>query len=276
MRELQKRIINELKTEPKIEPAIEVRDRVDFLKSYLRKYPFIKSFVLGISGGQDSTLAGRIAQIAIEEFRLETGDDSYQFIGIRLPYGVQNDEDDAKKALDFIKADKEYVVNIKPAVDALVEELETDSELTIGDFNKGNIKARQRMIVQYAVAGEYSGAVLGTDHGAEAVTGFYTKFGDGAADLLPLAGLNKRQGRQILAFLEADESLYLKIPTADLEENKPMIADEVALGVSYDAIDDYLEGKDVSQKDAETIEQWFMKTQHKRHLPITKNDTFWK
>lgn len=276
MRELQKRIINELKTEPKIEPAIEVRDRVDFLKSYLRKYPFIKSFVLGISGGQDSTLAGRIAQIAIEEFRLETGDDSYQFIGIRLPYGVQNDEDDAKKALDFIKADKEYVVNIKPAVDALVEELETDSELTIGDFNKGNIKARQRMIVQYAIAGEYSGAVLGTDHGAEAVTGFYTKFGDGAADLLPLAGLNKRQGRQILAFLEADESLYLKIPTADLEENKPMIADEVALGVSYDAIDDYLEGKDVSQKDAETIEQWFMKTQHKRHLPITKNDTFWK
>lgn len=276
MRELQKRIINELKTEPKIEPAIEVRDRVDFLKSYLRKYPFIKSFVLGISGGQDSTLAGRIAQIAIEEFRLETGDDSYQFIGIRLPYGVQNDEDDAKKALAFIKADKEYVVNIKPAVDALVEELETDSELTIGDFNKGNIKARQRMIVQYAIAGEYSGAVLGTDHGAEAVTGFYTKFGDGAADLLPLAGLNKRQGRQILAFLEADESLYLKIPTADLEENKPMIADEVALGVSYDAIDDYLEGKDVSQKDAETIEQWFMKTQHKRHLPITKNDTFWK
>lgn len=276
MRELQKRIINELKTEPKIEPAIEVRDRVDFLKSYLRKYPFIKSFVLGISGGQDSTLAGRIAQIAIEEFRLETGDDSYQFIGIRLPYGVQNDEDDAKKALDFIKADKEYVVNIKPAVDALVEEFETNSELTIGDFNKGNIKARQRMIVQYAIAGEYSGAVLGTDHGAEAVTGFYTKFGDGAADLLPLAGLNKRQGRQILAFLEADESLYLKIPTADLEENKPMIADEVALGVSYDAIDDYLEGKDVSQKDAETIEQWFMKTQHKRHLPITKNDTFWK
>lgn len=276
MRELQKRIINELKTEPKIEPAIEVRDRVDFLKSYLRKYPFIKSFVLGISGGQDSTLAGRIAQIAIEEFRLETGDDSYQFIGIRLPYGVQNDEDDAKKALAFIKADKEYVVNIKPAVDALVEELETNSELTIGDFNKGNIKARQRMIVQYAIAGEYSGAVLGTDHGAEAVTGFYTKFGDGAADLLPLAGLNKRQGRQILAFLEADESLYLKIPTADLEENKPMIADEVALGVSYDAIDDYLEGKDVSQKDAETIEQWFMKTQHKRHLPITKNDTFWK
>lgn len=276
MRELQKRIINELKTAPKIEPAIEVRDRVDFLKSYLRKYPFIKSFVLGISGGQDSTLAGRIAQIAIEEFRLETGDDSYQFIGIRLPYGVQNDEDDAKKALAFIKADKEYVVNIKPAVDALVEELETDSELTIGDFNKGNIKARQRMIVQYAIAGEYSGAVLGTDHGAEAVTGFYTKFGDGAADLLPLAGLNKRQGRQILAFLEADESLYLKIPTADLEENKPMIADEVALGVSYDAIDDYLEGKDVSQKDAETIEQWFMKTQHKRHLPITKNDTFWK
>ena len=276
MRELQRKIIAELQTVPSIEPGIEVRDRVDFLKSYLRKHPFIKSLVLGISGGQDSTLAGKLAQIAIEEMREETGDNEYQFIGIRLPYGKQNDEEDAKKALLFIKADQEYVVNIKPAVDALVSELTNNSDLEIGDFNKGNIKARQRMIVQYAVAGEFKGAVLGTDHGAEAVTGFYTKFGDGAADLLPLSGLNKRQGRALLAFLEADESLYLKVPTADLEENKPMIADEVALGVTYEAIDDYLEGKEVSEKNSETIENWFMKTQHKRHLPITKNDTFWK
>jgi NAD+ synthase len=132
------------------------------------------------------------------------------------------------------------------------------------------------MIVQYAVAGEFNGAVLGTDHGAEAVTGFYTKFGDGAADLLPLSGLNKRQGRQLLAFLNADESLYLKVPTADLEENKPMIADEVALGVTYEAIDDYLEGKEVTKEAAETIENWYLKTMHKRHLPITQYDTFWK
>ncbi|MBO0476393.1 ammonia-dependent NAD(+) synthetase [Vagococcus sp. DIV0080] len=276
MRTLQKLIINELQVTPSIEAAIEVRDRIDFMKQYLRKHPFIKSLVLGISGGQDSTLAGKLAQLAISEMREETQDNSYQFVAIRLPYGQQNDEEDAKKALAFIQADQEYIVNIKPAVDALVAELKEMSDLSVSDFNKGNIKARQRMIVQYAIAGEYNGAVLGTDHAAEAVTGFYTKFGDGAADLLPLSGLNKRQGRQLLRFLEADDSLYLKVPTADLEENKPMVADEDALGVSYDEIDDYLEGKEVSDQAATTIEGWFTKTTHKRHLPITPKDTFWK
>ncbi|MFW7432167.1 ammonia-dependent NAD(+) synthetase [Vagococcus carniphilus] len=276
MRQLQKEIISKLNVQPMIQPEEELRTRVDFIKDYLKKYPFIESLVLGISGGQDSTLAGRIAQIAINEMREETGNESYQFIAVRLPYGEQNDEEDAKKALDFIQADKTFVVNIKSSVDSLVNEFKENSALTIGDFNKGNIKARIRMVTQYGIAGEFKGAVLGTDHAAENVTGFFTKFGDGAADILPLSGLNKRQGRQLLQVLGADESLYLKVPTADLEEDKPMVADEVALGVTYEAIDDYLEGKEVSESHAKTIETWYLKTQHKRHLPITKDDTFWK
>ena len=127
MRKLQEEIIETLKSYPTIEPAIEVRDRVDFLKSYLRKYPFIKSFVLGISGGQDSTLAGKLAQMAMSEMREETGDTDYQFIAVRLPYGVQNDEADAQRALAFIEADKAYTVNIKSAVDALVTEFKDNS-----------------------------------------------------------------------------------------------------------------------------------------------------
>lgn len=276
MRQLQKEIISKLNVQPMIQPEEELRTRVDFIKDYLKKYPFIESLVLGISGGQDSTLAGRIAQIAINEMREETGNESYQFIAVRLPYGEQNDEEDAKKALEFIQADKTFVVNIKSSVDSLVNEFKENSALTIGDFNKGNIKARIRMVTQYGIAGEFKGAVLGTDHAAENVTGFFTKFGDGAADILPLSGLNKRQGRQLLQVLGADESLYLKVPTADLEEDKPMVADEVALGVTYEAIDDYLEGKEVSESHAKTIETWYLKTQHKRHLPITKDDTFWK
>jgi NAD+ synthase len=67
------------------------------LKDYLKQYPFLKSLVLGISGGQDSSLAGRLAQLAIEELRAETGDATYQFIAVRLPYGVQQDEDDAQR-----------------------------------------------------------------------------------------------------------------------------------------------------------------------------------
>lgn len=272
---LQTEIIASLGVKAEIDVKAEIRVSIDFLKDYLKKYPFIKSFVLGISGGQDSSLAGRLAQLAIEEMRLETGDDSYQFIAIRLPYGVQADEADAQRALKFIKPDVSLAVNIKPAVDGQLSAL-TEAGVSVSDFNKGNIKARQRMITQYAVAGEYKGAVLGTDHAAENITGFFTKFGDGGADLLPIFRLNKRQGKQLLAELGADPAIYEKIPTADLEDGKPGLADEVALGVTYDNIDDYLEGKTIPKEAATKIEAWWNKTQHKRHLPITVFDDFWK
>lgn len=275
MDSLQKTIIEELGAKSQIDPKEEIRKSIDFMKSYLYKYPFLKTLVLGISGGQDSSLAGRLAQLTMEEMRIETKDDSYQFIAVRLPYGEQADEADAKKALDFIKPDISLRVDIKPAIDASVVSL-SETGVSISDFNKGNMKARQRMIVQYAIAGEKSGAVIGTDHAAENITGFYTKYGDGGADILPLFRLNKRQGKSLLKELGAPAELYLKIPTADLEDDKPLVADEVALGVTYDDIDDYVEGKEVSAKAKETIENWYKKTQHKRHMPITIFDDFWK
>lgn len=272
---LQETIIKELGVQAQIDPKEEIRRSVEFLKAYMNKHSFLKTYVLGISGGQDSTLAGRLAQLAIEELRQETGDNDYQFIAIRLPYGVQADEADAQRALDFIKPDVSLTVNIKEAVDGQVAEL-AKAGIEVSDFNKGNIKARQRMITQYAIAGERSGAVIGTDHAAENITGFFTKYGDGGADILPLYRLNKRQGKALLAELGADKALYEKIPTADLEENKPGIADEVALGVTYQDIDDYLEGKTVSPEAKERIESWWHKGEHKRHLPITVFDDFWK
>lgn len=275
MRPLQEKIIQELKVATTIDPETEIRRTIDFIKGYLTKYPFLNTLVLGISGGQDSTLAGKLGQMAITEMREETGKDSYQFIAVRLPYGNQADEQDAMDAIDFMNADQVVRVNIKPGVDATVAELEAGG-VSISDFNKGNIKARQRMIVQYAVAGEHAGVVIGTDHAAESVTGFYTKFGDGAADIIPIWRLNKRQGRQILAYLKAPEHLYVKVPTADLEENRPGLADEIALGVTYDEIDDYLEGKAIAPAAADKIEDWFIKTKHKRQLPINVYDEWWK
>lgn len=272
---LQEEIIAYEGVKPLIDPQEEIRKSIDFLKSYMLKHPFLKTYVLGISGGQDSTLAGRLAQLAMEELRAETGDADYQFIAVRLPYGIQADEADAQRALDFIQPDIRLTVNIKPAVEGQVAELEKAGVL-MTDFNKGNIKARQRMITQYAIAAQHAGAVIGTDHAAENITGFFTKFGDGAADILPLFRLNKRQGKQLLAVLGADPALYEKVPTADLEENRPGLADEVALGVTYTEIDDYLEGKNIPAQAQETIESWWYKGQHKRHLPITIFDDFWK
>jgi NAD+ synthase len=275
MRELQQQIIKELCVKPEIDPQTEIRRSVDFMKAYLKKHTFLKSLVLGISGGQDSTLTGKLAQMAISELRQETGDNSYQFIAVRLPYGNQADEQDALDAIEYIQADKTVRVNIKPATDEMVASL-IENDLTISDFNKGNIKARQRMIAQYGVAGASQGAVVGTDHAAEAITGFYTKYGDGGADITPIWRLDKRQGKQLLKVLKAPEHLYLKTPTADLEENRPALADEAALGVTYQNIDDYLEGRDVPATAVEKIENWYLKTQHKRHLPINVYDDFWK
>lgn len=272
---LQEEIIAYEGVQASIDPKEEIRKSIDFLKNYMLKHPFLKSYVLGISGGQDSSLAGRLAQLAMEELREETGNHDYKFIAIRLPYGIQADEEDAQRALQFIKPDFSLSVNIKPAVDGQVVAL-AEAGVDVSDFNKGNIKARQRMITQYAVAGENSGVVIGTDHAAENITAFFTKFGDGGADILPLYRLNKRQGKQLLAELGADPAIYEKIPTADLEENRPGIADEVALGVTYNDIDDYLEGKQVLEEAQSKIENWWHKGEHKRHLPITIFDDFWK
>ncbi|MFC6275415.1 ammonia-dependent NAD(+) synthetase [Levilactobacillus tangyuanensis] len=275
MRAMQQEIIEALKVQPEIDPATEIRRSVDFLKAYLKRYDFLKTLVLGISGGQDSTLAGILSEQAVTELRQETGDEDYRFIAVRLPYGDQADEDDAMMAIDFMGADEVERVNIQPATDAMVAAVSAN-EADISDFNKGNIKARQRMIAQYAIAGARAGAVVGTDHAAEAVTGFYTKYGDGATDICPLWRLDKRQGAAMLRHLDAPTHLYEKVPTADLEDDRPALPDEAALGVRYVDIDDYLEGKSVSAEAAEKIESWYRKTAHKRHLPVNVYDTFWK
>lgn len=275
MSELQKKIIEEMKVQPEIDPRQEIERTITFLKEYMKKHTFLEGFVLGISGGQDSTLAGKLAQMAVDQLNEETGSSKYGFYAVRLPYGEQFDEHDAQDALKFINPTKTYTINIKEAVDASDRALE-EAGIELTDFAKGNEKARERMKAQYSVAAMHNAVVLGTDHAAEAITGFYTKHGDGAADLTPLFRFNKRQGKSMLKELESPEHLYTKIPTADLEEDKPAIPDEVALGITYDMIDDYLEGKEIPDEAREKLEGYYLKTQHKRKLPITVFDDFWK
>jgi len=272
---LQHEIIHALGASPTIDAQQEIRRSIDFLKDYFKAHPFLKSLVLGISGGQDSTLTGKLCQMAITELRDETGDSGYQFIAVRLPYGVQFDEQDCQDALAFIQPDKVLTVNIKEAVLASEKALR-DAGIELSDFVRGNEKARERMKAQYSIAGMTKGVVAGTDHAAEALTGFFTKYGDGGSDINPIFRLNKRQGKQLLKTLGCPEHLYLKVPTADLEDDRPSLSDEVALGVTYDQIDDYLEGKSVPPDTAAIIEGWYLKTEHKRRPPITVFDDFWK
>jgi NAD+ synthase len=275
MKSLQEEIIAELKVKPVIDPEEEIRKSVDFMKEYARRYSFLNGFVIGISGGQDSTLVGKLAQIAVDELNDEGQTDRYQFIAIRLPYGTQFDEKDCQDALDFIQPTKIYTVNIKESVDASVRAL-TEIGVNLSDYAKGNEKARERMKVQYSVAAMNNCVVLGSDQAAESITGFYTKFGDGGADLMPIFRLNKRQGKELLKALDCPVHLYTKVPTADLEDDKPSIPDEVALGITYEHIDDYLEGKEIPEEPRERLEQYYLKSMHKRHMPITVFDDFWK
>ncbi|MNK33299.1 NH(3)-dependent NAD(+) synthetase [compost metagenome] len=256
---IQFEIINALGVVIDFDVDIEIERRVNFLQNYLRSTN-THALVLGISGGVDSLTAGLLAQWAVNRLRADGYD--AEFIAVRLPYGEQRDEAEAQLSLETIKPDRIVTVNIKPATDAMVEALGG-----VSDFHKGNIKARQRMIAQYALAGAAGGLVIGTDHCAEALMGFYTKFGDGAADILPLTGLNKRRVRAVAARLGAPEKLVFKTPTADLETDNPGLPDEVAFGLTYDVIDDFLEGKTIDAVAAEKIISTYNASQHKRDLP---------
>lgn len=269
----RERIIQELGVSAIIDPAAEVRTRVAFIKDYLRA-AHAKGLVLGISGGQDSTLAGRLCQLAVEEIRDAGGE--ARFIAVRLPYGVQHDEADAQGALDFIRPDRTVTFNVAAPVDAFAEEFANACGSEIEDFNKGNVKARARMVAQYAIAGQTHSLVVGTDHAAEALTGFFTKFGDGGADLVPLAGLSKEQGRQLLRVLAAPEHLVVKVPTADLLDGTPGQTDEANLGVSYEHIDAFLEGRELPDQVSARLVAGYLRSAHKRHTPAGPYDQWWR
>ncbi|ALQ06684.1 MULTISPECIES: ammonia-dependent NAD(+) synthetase [Pseudoalteromonas] len=264
-------IMAEMKVQPTIDINAEIIRRVNFIKARLVA-AYSRSLVLGISGGVDSSTCGRLCQLAVNQLNEELDTDKYQFIAVRLPYGVQADEDEAQMAVDFIQPSKRMTVNVQPAADALHEQAlaaivdsgEALPEQAQIDFIKGNVKARQRMVAQYEIAGFCQGLVVGTDHSAENITGFYTKFGDGACDLAPLFGLSKRQVRALATALGAPALLVDKAPTADLESDRPGLTDEEALGLSYEQIDDFLEGKPVSNDVEQKLVSIYTRTQHKR------------
>jgi NAD+ synthase len=269
----QQLIVDALGVAPSFDVKREAHRRIEFLGTYLRSSG-LNAYVLGISGGVDSLAAALLAQRAVDGLRA-TGYEA-KFLAVRLPYGTQADESDAQRALDTIQADEVHRIDIKPAADAMLDTIKR-SGIGLGDagredFLLGNIKARQRMIAQFALAGANRGLVIGTDHAAEALMGFFTKFGDGAADILPLSGLNKRRVRALAAHLGAPHELVAKVPTADLENLAPLRPDEDAYGVTYDQIDEFLEGREIDDAAYRRILHMYSSTAHKRALPVAPID----
>lgn len=265
---VQAAISAELMVPAEFDAAVEVERRVTFLVEQLAGSG-LRGWVLGVSGGVDSATAGRLCQLAAERVRADGG--TATFVAMRLPYHAQADEEDAQRALAFVRPDATLTVDVGPASDALSAAVDAAGEpaerVAARDLVRGNLKARMRMAAQYAVAGAHGLLVVGTDHAAEAVMGFFTKYGDGACDLAPLAGLTKRRVRAVAQALGAEDAIVDKVPTADLESERPGLPDEHVFGVTYERIDDFLEGREVEPEVHEIIVSAYRRTAHKRALP---------
>src|SRR5699024_8925840 len=272
---MQRKIIETLNAQADIDLDSEIVRRVNFMVDYLH-HTRAGGLVLGISGGVDSTVAGRLAQMAVEQYRRVNPEWAGRFYAVRLPYHVQGDADDAAAAIDFIAPDKDIILEIGSTTDALSEAFNDAVGEYPTDYNLGNVKARMRMVAQYAIAGQYNALVVGSDQAAESITGFYTKFGDGAADMMPISGLTKTQVRDMGTRLGASDRLIDKVPTADLLTDNPGQTDEDELGMTYANIDAYLTGHSIPEEAREKLETTYQRSEHKRRLPVRPSDTWWR
>ncbi|GKU80429.1 ammonia-dependent NAD(+) synthetase [Paenibacillus sp. L3-i20] len=261
---LQEQIIERLGVKPSIDPEVEVRKRVDFLKNYVLNSG-TTGLLIAISGGLDSAVAAGLCKRATDELSAETGKE-YMTLGVFQPYAEQSDISDSYAVAEAFALTHKVETNIGEAVDEMAIEVEHSFKKLgihrhISRGGKGNVKARTRMVMQYALAFDLNLLVVGTDHASEAITGFYTKWGDGAVDITPLSTLNKRQVRLIGAHIGVPDSVLHKAPTAGLWEGQ---TDEDELGIKYDDNSDYLEGKEIADAVREKLEKQYLKTEHKR------------
>jgi NAD+ synthase len=261
---LQQEIIAKLGVQPQIDVEAEIRKRVDFLKDYVTKAG-VNGLLIAISGGIDSAVAAGLCKRATDELTEEKGRE-FKTVGVFQPYAQQADISDSYAVAEAFQLKYRVETNIEEAVNEIALEAEYGLK-SIGIHQhlsrggKGNVKARTRMVVQYALAFELNLLVVGTDHASEAITGFFTKYGDGAVDITPLSSLNKRQVRELARSLGVPQSVLDKAPTAGLWEGQ---TDEQELGITYGDNSDYLEGKTISDEAREKLEKQYLKTEHKR------------
>ncbi|ULL19146.1 ammonia-dependent NAD(+) synthetase [Paenibacillus sp. H1-7] len=261
---LQQEIIAKLGVKPEINVDEEIRKRVDFLKDYVLKSG-VSGLLIAISGGIDSAVVTGLCKKATDELTEEQGKE-YKTLGVFQPYGEQVDISDSYAVAEAFQLKYRIETNIEEAVNEIALEAEHGLK-SIGEHRhlsrggKGNVKARTRMVMQYALAFELNLLVVGTDHASEAITGFFTKYGDGAVDITPLSSLNKRQVRSLAATLGVPQSVLDKAPTAGLWEGQ---TDENELGITYGDNSSFLEGKDIDPVAKEKLEKQYMKTEHKR------------
>lgn len=243
-------------------------NRAEKISSWLReraKAAGAEGFVFGLSGGIDSAVVARLCQMATPD----------HVLGVLLPcYSQAQDEQDALLVADAFKIPS-VQVDLSKTFDALGAAL--DHALTeqhprytvdVVDIKqrlpRANIKPRLRMTSLYYVANALNYVVAGTGNRSEITLGYYTKYGDGGVDVLPIGGLLKSEVRALAREIGVPEPVITKPPTAGLW---PGQTDEAEMGFTYETLEDYLNGKDVPAAVAKRIEQLKKVSDHKRALP---------
>lgn len=261
---LQQEVVKRFGVQPHINPDVEVRKRVEFLKQHVRNTG-TNGLLIAISGGIDSAVTTGLCKQATDELTAEIGKE-YMTLGVFQPYDTQADIADSYATAKAFNLKHTVETNIAKEVNEAANEVEAALKQMLNSRmlsvpNKGNMKARVRMVAQYALAFDLNLLVVGTDHASEALTGFYTKWGYGAVDITPLSSLSKRQVRLLAKHIGVPASVINKAPTAGLWEGQ---TDEEELGITYEHNSDYLEGKEVLSEVREKIERQYQKTEHKR------------
>ena len=232
----------------KLEEYLKVIEK--FLEDYLNSSK-MDTYVLGLSGGVDSSLCAALAKNAVGKDKL---------MCIMMP--IASNPADLNDALHLAKTlDLNYiVVDATKTYETYLEDLK-NSGIFLKRDTISNLKARIRMSILYAYAQEHRGLVIGTDNKDEKFTGYFTKHGDGAADIFPVAHLLKEEVVQASKILGVPTHLAERVPTAGLFEGQ---TDETEMGVTYKDLDNYLKGNKVPEEVEKRILYLHKISAHKR------------
>lgn len=240
-----------------------MEQRIDYLTKWIRnkvEEAGASGALVGVSGGIDSAVVTNLIKRAFPEDSL----------GVLLPINKRvEDQKDALTAVEDAGIDYigiELTDSYQTTYNSIQERLKEK-----GDWNESksqlggaNLQARLRMSTLYAVASNYNYLVVGTDNAPEDYTGYFTKYGDGGVDLVPLINMRKEEVREMAKALGITDSIIHKKPSAELWEGQ---SDEEELGLSYDTIDAYLRGEKIDPEDEKHLQELHRKTAHKRQIP---------
>jgi NAD+ synthase len=215
--------------------------------------------VVGISGGIDSAVVAHLAKRAFPN----------NCIGVIMPCKSNpKDQEDAMRVINSCDI-KHLLIDLTETHNVLFKTIESNLS-SIGELEEeksrlgdANTRARLRMTTLYAIGNNFNYLVCGTDNAAEWHTGYFTKYGDGGVDLVPIVNFTKGEVRELAKVLGVPNEVINKAPSAGLWEGQ---TDETEMGTTYDIIDKYLKGEDIPEKDKQIIDQMHQRSEHKRRL----------